>query len=111
MGQPEIYGLWAAALLTYISKACLICNSKTRFLAVVFSYICRANSYNVIFVNLIVGSLEDSNEVPDVLIAKYNRFVDGIFERINSILQKNYDPVNVELNGTKSNSKSNSNKK
>lgn len=60
-----------------------------------------------------LGAMDETNEVPDVLIAKYNRFVDGIFERINAILQKNYDPVSVELNqnGTKSSTKSNGNRK
>jgi len=32
-----------------------------------------------------------------VLIYKYNRFVDGIFGRINKILKKSYDPVSVRL--------------
>lgn len=38
-----------------------------------------------------------SSIVPDVLIYKYNRFVDGIFGRINKILKKSYDPVSVRL--------------
>lgn len=36
--------------------------------------------------------------MPDVFVSKYNKFVDGIFERINTILKKSYDPVNVQLN-------------
>lgn len=36
--------------------------------------------------------------MPDVFVTKYNKFVDGIFERINGILKKSYDPVNVQLN-------------
>lgn len=50
----------------------------------------------------------------DMFVTKYNKFVDGIYERINSILKKNYDPVNVklsmeaaELKTTTSNKKSN----
>lgn len=35
--------------------------------------------------------------VPPSYIAKYNRFVDNILGRINKILRKNYDPVNVRL--------------
>lgn len=38
--------------------------------------------------------------VPDILINKYNRFVDGIFGRINKILARSYDPVNVRLTAT-----------
>lgn len=30
-------------------------------------------------------------------IAKYNRFVDTILERVNKILRRSYDPVNVRL--------------
>lgn len=33
----------------------------------------------------------------DMFVSKYNTFVDGIFTRINSILKKSYDPVNVQL--------------
>lgn len=36
--------------------------------------------------------------MPDVFVTKYNKFVDGIFSRINGILKKSYDPVNVQLN-------------
>lgn len=36
--------------------------------------------------------------MPDVFVSKYNTFVDGIFLRINTILKKSYDPVNVKLN-------------
>jgi hypothetical protein len=32
-----------------------------------------------------------------MFVSKYNKFVDGIFERINGILKKSYDPVNVQL--------------
>lgn len=35
--------------------------------------------------------------VPDALIYKYNRYVDGIFDKINRILKRSYDPVNVRL--------------
>lgn len=48
---------------------------------------------------LLTGALDDGStaQMPDVFIIKYNKFVDGIYERINSILKKNYDPVNVKL--------------
>ena len=48
---------------------------------------------------LLTGALDDSSnaQIPDVFVTKYNKFVDGIYERINSILKKNYDPVNVKL--------------
>lgn len=36
--------------------------------------------------------------MPDMFVTKYNKFVDGIFSRINTILKKSYDPVNVQLN-------------
>lgn len=35
--------------------------------------------------------------VPSSYIAKYNNYVDTIFGRINKVLKKNYDPVNVRL--------------
>jgi len=35
--------------------------------------------------------------LPQSYVAKYNRFVDNILGRINKILRKNYDPVNVRL--------------
>lgn len=62
------------------------------------------------------GALEDGSntQMNDMFVTKYNKFVDGIYERINSILKKNYDPVNVklsmeaaELKTTTSNKKSN----
>jgi hypothetical protein len=45
------------------------------------------------------GALDDGGkqQVPDMFVTKYNSFVDGIYERINSILKSNYDPVNVKL--------------
>ena len=48
---------------------------------------------------LLTGALDDGSnaQIPDVFVTKYNKFVDGIYERINSILKKNYDPVNVKL--------------
>lgn len=49
---------------------------------------------------LLTGALDDggsNTQIPDVFVTKYNKFVDGIYERINSILKKNYDPVNVKL--------------
>jgi len=41
------------------------------------------------------GSTTAMNEMA---VDKYNSFVDGIFGRINTILKKSYDPVNVQLN-------------
>lgn len=35
--------------------------------------------------------------IPASYIAKYNNYVDTIFDRINKVLQKHYDPVNVRL--------------
>jgi hypothetical protein len=45
------------------------------------------------------GALEDgtASQMPDVFVSKYNKFVDGIYEKINTILKKSYDPVNVKL--------------
>ncbi|XP_037051226.1 FK506-binding protein 4-like [Bradysia coprophila] len=43
------------------------------------------------------GLKDNSVPVPDILINKYNRFVDGIFGRINKILKRSYDPVSVRL--------------
>ncbi|KAJ4432764.1 hypothetical protein ANN_21403, partial [Periplaneta americana] len=47
--------------------------------------------------------------VPPVYITKYNRFVDNIMERINRILRKNYDPVNVRLHNNNNNNSNNNN--
>lgn len=35
--------------------------------------------------------------LPSSYVTKYNRFVDNILGRINKVLRKNYDPVNVRL--------------
>lgn len=45
------------------------------------------------------GAMANPNPVtlPPSYVAKYNRFVDNILGRINKILRKNYDPVNVRL--------------
>lgn len=49
--------------------------------------------------------------MPDMFVDKYNKFVDGIFVKINTILKKSYDPVNVQLSmegpETKASKKSN----
>lgn len=48
----------------------------------------------------IISGAINNNEatpVPDILIHKYNRFVDSIFGRINNILKRSYDPVGVRL--------------
>ncbi len=45
------------------------------------------------------GALQGASAVsiPSSYITKYNKYVDSIFSRINKILKKNYDPVNVRL--------------
>lgn len=35
--------------------------------------------------------------VPDAQVYKFNRYVDGILDKINRILKRSYDPVNVRL--------------
>lgn len=50
-------------------------------------------------------SIETEAHVPDVLIYKYNRFVDGIFGKINKILKQSYDPVSVRLSTSTKNTK------
>ncbi|CAK1596278.1 unnamed protein product [Parnassius mnemosyne] len=35
--------------------------------------------------------------VPAIYIVKYNKFVDNILEKMNEILRRSYDPVNVKL--------------
>ena len=49
--------------------------------------------------------------MPDMFVTKYNTFVDGIYDRINSILKKSYDPVNVKLSMEAAEVKTSSNKK
>lgn len=63
---------------------------------------------NEILTYFTTGALnDDTAPVQDILINKYNRFVDGIFGRINKILKRSYDPVSVRLstNDTKTKSK------
>jgi hypothetical protein len=56
--------------------------------------------------------LDDGNaQVSDMFVTKYNTFVDGIYDRINSILKKSYDPVNVKLSMESAEVKTTSNKK
>ncbi|XP_014294238.1 germ cell nuclear acidic protein [Halyomorpha halys] len=55
-------------------------------------------------------SLNDADVAPPAYIVKYNRFVDTILDRINKILRKSYDPVNVRLQSS-SDTKKNKNKK
>ncbi|KPI92999.1 hypothetical protein RR46_14220 [Papilio xuthus] len=47
------------------------------------------------------GALKEEPEkqptVPAAYIVKYNRFVDNILEKMNDILRRSYDPVNVKL--------------
>lgn len=38
-----------------------------------------------------------SASLPAAYITKYNKYIDTIFSRINKVLKKNYDPVNVRL--------------
>ncbi|KPJ15656.1 hypothetical protein RR48_03787 [Papilio machaon] len=40
---------------------------------------------------------EKKPAVPAAYIVKYNRFVDNILEKMNDILRRSYDPVNVKL--------------
>ncbi|XP_013142951.1 PREDICTED: nonsense-mediated mRNA decay protein 2-like, partial [Papilio polytes] len=40
---------------------------------------------------------EKKPTVPAAYIVKYNRFVDNILEKMNDILRRSYDPVNVKL--------------
>lgn len=53
---------------------------------------------------------EPSAHVPAIYVAKYNRFVDQILDKINNILRANYEPVTVKLSNSNSGSKSNKNK-
>lgn len=45
------------------------------------------------------GSLDSAREPgrSAMYISKYNRFVDKILDRVNKILKRSYDPVNVRL--------------
>lgn len=44
-----------------------------------------------------IENIDEQPPVPYNLVQKYNRFVDGIYGRINKILKKSYDPVSVRL--------------
>jgi hypothetical protein len=46
-----------------------------------------------------LGALKEAEAtpVPEIVIQKYNQFVDRIYERINKVLRKSYDPVTVHL--------------
>lgn len=44
-----------------------------------------------------LGALKGSPKMPQIYIAKYNRFVDAVLNRINRMLGKQYDPVRVKL--------------
>ncbi|KAG7302970.1 hypothetical protein JYU34_012966 [Plutella xylostella] len=64
-----------------------------------------------------LGALEETTTkkpaVPTIYIAKYNKFVDNILEKMNDILRKSYDPVSVKLqpiDATKKRSKPKKNK-
>lgn len=53
---------------------------------------------NFIIFYLLTGALPGAPvTVPTDYIKKYNRYIDSIFGRINKVLKKNYDPVNVRL--------------
>lgn len=43
------------------------------------------------------GSLNEADMAPPAYIKKYNKFVDSILDRVNKILRRAYDPVNVRL--------------
>ncbi|XP_034181358.2 uncharacterized protein LOC117604895 [Osmia lignaria lignaria] len=53
---------------------------------------------------------DSSSDVSAIYVAKYNRFVDNILERINKILRNNYDPVTVKLTNPNTRSKTNKQK-
>ncbi|KAF6198773.1 hypothetical protein GE061_006795 [Apolygus lucorum] len=44
-----------------------------------------------------MGSLDEADIAPPAYITKYNKFVDSILDRVNKILRRSYDPVNVRL--------------
>lgn len=47
---------------------------------------------------IFTGALQtNAVAVPSSYIIKYNKYVDSIFSKINKVLKKNYDPVNVRL--------------
>lgn len=60
-----------------------------------------ATSYSINATNYDLSPKEDGSStaipIPDALVYKYNRYVDGIFDKINRILKRAYDPVNVRL--------------
>lgn len=61
----------------------------------------------------VAGAMPSHTSIPSMYISKYNRFVDTILDRINKILRRSYDPVNVRLQNAsdvKNNKKKNNNK-
>lgn len=65
-------------------------------------HILEVKEYLVIKEKYLTGALSEEPEkkpasVPAIYIVKYNRFVDNILEKMNDILRKSYDPVNVKL--------------
>lgn len=55
--------------------------------------------------------MEITGPVPPIIITKFNRFADNIIERMNGVLRKNYDPVNVKLHSNNGNNTVNNNNK
>lgn len=53
----------------------------------------------MIIIIISTGGMEspETNDVSAIYVAKYNRFVDNILGRINTILEKKYNPVMVRL--------------
>lgn len=56
-----------------------------------------------------LGAMQSA--IPEIYIAKYNRFVDNIVGRINKILSKSFDPVRVKLQSPETKTKKNKGKK
>ncbi|GBP82784.1 hypothetical protein EVAR_57343_1 [Eumeta japonica] len=67
------------------------------------------------YINSTPGSVDTPPKkpapVPAVYIAKYNRFVDNILQKMNEILHRSYDPVNVKLQPIDASKKSSKPKK
>lgn len=67
-------------------------------------------------IHLYTGALSDEPDkkpaqVPAIYITKYNRFIDNILDKMNDILRKSYDPVNVKLQPIDATKKSNTHSK
>lgn len=86
---------------TMIFRVHITVNSRTSslFYRLYVNCLFAPHFISIFFRRMFTGALEDgSAPMPDMFVSKYNKFVDGIFTRINTILKKSYDPVNVQLN-------------